>query len=107
MHEPEETIGMKNKHKVFLAGLATIALIAGTGLASAQESKEHGPTPQAAEPQAAAPAKPEGGTIGNQAQPNRMGKTQALNKVRAPKVRIPSKAKWAWTTQAPRPHTIA
>jgi hypothetical protein len=63
---------------VFLAGLATIALIAGTGLASAQESKEHGPTPQGAEPHAAAPAKPEGGTIGNQAQPNSMGKTQGV-----------------------------
>jgi hypothetical protein len=78
MHEPEETIGMKNKHNVLLAGLATIALIAGTGLASAQESKEHGPTPQVAEPHAAAPTKPKGGTIGSQPQPNRMGKTQSV-----------------------------
>lgn len=88
---------MKNKHKVFLAGLATIALIAGTGLASAQESKEHGPTPQAAEPQAATPAEPEGGTIGNQAQPNRMGKTQGFEHSQSAQSQNPQQGKMGVT----------
>jgi hypothetical protein len=88
---------MKNKHKVFLAGLATIALIAGTGLASAQESKGHGPTPQAAQPHAAAPAKPGGGTIGNQAQPNRMGKTQGVEHSQSAQSQNPQQGKMGVT----------
>jgi hypothetical protein len=48
---------MKIDRSTLLAGAATLALIAGTGFASAQEQEHKGPaTPQANQPHAAAPA---------------------------------------------------
>jgi hypothetical protein len=47
---------MKINRNALLAGAATLALIAGTGLASAQEQQKGPATPQAAQPHAAPPA---------------------------------------------------
>jgi hypothetical protein len=47
---------MKINRKTLLAGVATLALIAGTGFASAQEQQKHPAAPQANQPHAAAPA---------------------------------------------------
>jgi hypothetical protein len=74
---------MKINRNTLLASVATLALIAGTGLASAQEQQKHPAAPQASQPHAVAPAnnhaapamKPEGAnraaTPGPAAQQNR------------------------------------
>jgi Protein of unknown function (DUF1236) len=47
---------MKINRNTLLASVATLALIAGTGLASAQEQQKHPAAPQATQPHAVAPA---------------------------------------------------
>jgi hypothetical protein len=69
---------MKKYQNSLLAGVAALALVAGTGLASAQQSKEHTGGSQAASPQAAQPM-----NKGSQTQAQEKGKatqTQAQEK---------------------------
>jgi hypothetical protein len=46
---------MRNQRNTLLAGIAGLALLAGTGLAAAQEPQDHNSAPQAKQPQAAQP----------------------------------------------------
>jgi len=82
---------MKKYQNSLLAGVAALALVAGTGLASAQQSKEHTGGSQAASPQAAQPM-----NKGSQTQAQEKGKatqTQAQEKGKATATQAQEKGK--------------
>jgi hypothetical protein len=97
---------MRNQRTTFLAGVAALALVAGTGFASAQEtSQDH---KGAAQPHASTPAmKTEhgGGTVGQAPSGGKMGETQgAGQKAKGTDRMAPSTAQQGAGTSAKEPN---